>query len=184
MNLEIEALGERQDLRNAFIREFVRKTPDSDIYHNHIEKTWMKNGLPYYSGFLWEFLFYYDEMDSVVISESEGLRLLGERDTVLFMFDFFDYEANSSYKAPKVDPFVRRDWQHILYKARASCLPELIREDLRLELLGRINADASSPVKLPDSVYLFDESLTWYLAFTGEDLSDGQRLCFKCFRGS
>ncbi len=87
--LPIEPIGqsESDEFRNAFIQAFVRKVPN--IYHEHIEKVTYRDGLPYYKGFLWEFLYDRGKTDTVPISEEDGLRRLETHDTVLFMFDLF-----------------------------------------------------------------------------------------------
>lgn len=167
VKLEIEALGRCEDTRNAFILEFVQT---GDWYREHIEKSWMKNGLPYYSGFLWECMRFPDE---IRVSEREGLQLLSEKDTVLFLFDFFDHERDSSYQPPNIEPFNRPDWEHLVYRAKASDLIDLIREERPGE---------NEPIKLPQEVYIFDESLTWFIAFGGDDAPGNKRICIRCDR--
>lgn len=149
-----------------------------NVYYEHIEKVTYRDGLPYYSGFLWEFLYDHGKSDTLPISEEEGLRLIETHDMVLFMFDLSYYESDR--QRPKVPPFDRPDWQHLVYKAKASCLPKLIWESWNGDP-KQINAAPDSPVALPESVYVFDESFSWFVAFTEEN--DGQdRICFcrKC----
>lgn len=173
MILDIQPIGQRIELRNAFIEKFVRK---NELYEDHIEKVVQRNGFPYYNGFLWEFLYYWGQTDAKVMSEREGLEILKDKDEVLFMFDWFFY-ADEQEK-PKIPVFDRPDWQHLIYKAKAECLISPIWERWHGDF-RRINLTPADPVALPGSVYVFDASLTWYLAFTEENIGQ-KRLCFKC----
>lgn len=176
MKLEIEALGRCEDTRNAFILEFVQT---GDWYRAHIEKGWIKDGLPYYGGFLWECMRFPDE---IRVSEWEGLQLLSEKDTVLFLFDFFDHERFGGYRPPMIEPFDRPDWEHLVYRAKASCLIDLIREETQTEFQCRKRSGGSEPMKFPQDIYIFDESLTWLIAFGGDDAPGNKRICIRCNR--
>lgn len=180
MNLKIEPIEQYEDLRSAFIHKFICQT--SVEYYEHIEKISFENGLPYYKGFLWEF-FYHNQLDranSVLITEEAGLHLLNTKNNIMFMFDYFNYTNERQH--PKLDVFNRHDWQHIIYRTQANCISRLIWNSWN-ENQSEINRTLNSPVALPDCVYIFDETLTWHLAFTCENIGQ-ERICFKYEQGA
>ncbi len=148
-----QALADR--LRADFIDKFTDKT--LPFYQKALRMRRFYDGMCY-MGYIWEVLKQpYDR-----VTREAALGLLEERAEVYVLWDVRTMKNVAQafhYRVPK----------DMVIRVEGRCLAEQLRADL---------ASPSLPASfLPEDIYVFDDSLDWYIAFTHEADERGVPMC-------
>ncbi|MGM9681745.1 MAG: hypothetical protein ACI3XR_09605 [Eubacteriales bacterium] len=175
MNIQPLSLEDSSFYRNILIDSFICATTEE--YRRYILSLTEVNGLPYYSGCLWDYL---DRSNSVSISERDALEYLLNRNRMLLMFDPVrpDKRGVSSLYAP---PFDRPDWSHRVYSFQSENMNWI--NAIKWEYNNKRPVIKNHSISLPnpdlEDFYFFDEEMIWFVVLTQETKdSRGRRLCF------
>ncbi len=147
---------ERADmLRHEFVEKYTDKT--LPFYQKTLRMRQFFDGMCY-MGYIWEVL----KKPYDMITREAALTLLGNKAEVYVMWDIRTMKnvaQKFQYKVPK-DRVIRTDGQSLA-------------EQLRVDF-----ASLAEPVSfLPEDIYVFDDSLSWFIAFTHEPDERGDIMC-------
>ena len=158
MYYEWSELDNPLDVRNEFVYRFI--DTNRPLFDQHIKQSTAAG----YQGFLWEFFQF-----PAAVEEKEALRFIEQRKSVLFFFDNW-----CSYKS-RTYIFPEKTWKLSAFQSSGSTLLDIMSKYSFVGLGDHREADIEP---IPDEVYIFDETYTWYIALTTENLPNGERLCY------
>ncbi len=142
-------------LRHNFLETFTDKT--LPFYQKTLRMRRFSDGMCY-MGYIWEVL----KKPYTIITREAALALLCNKAEVYVLWDIRTIKnvaQRFQYKVPK-DMVIRTDGQS---------LAEQLRADF---------ASLAEPVSfLPEDIYVFDDSLSWFIAFTHEPDERGEIMC-------
>ncbi len=142
-------------LRQAFIEAYTDKSLPH--YRKTLGLRRFFDGMCY-AGYIWEVL----RKPYDIVTREAALALLDEKAEVYIMWDNRTMEKVAQsfhYKVPK-DRVIRMKGRELAEQLRADFAP--LAENVSF---------------LPEDIYVFDGSLTWYIAFTHEPDGNNQMMC-------
>ncbi len=148
-----QALADR--LRQDFIERFTDKT--LPFYQKTLRMRQFYDGMCY-MGYIWEVL----KKPYAIVTREAALALLSDRTEVYVLWDIRTMKNVAQafhYKVPK-DQVIRTEGAELAEQLRADFAP--LSEQVSF---------------LPEDLYVFDDSLSWFLVFTHEP---DERGCVMC----
>ncbi len=142
-------------LRHNFLETFTDKT--LPFYQKTLRMRQFFDGMCY-MGYIWEVL----KKPYAVVTREAALALLGTQAEVYVLWDIRTMKnvaQRFQYKVPK-DMVIRTDGQSLAEQLRADFAP--LAENVSF---------------LPEDLYVFDDSLSWFIALTHEPDERGDIMC-------
>lgn len=159
MKFEILPTKQAVALRKAFIRKFVDTT--SEHYQKHIATLIRDIDGFCYDGYLWDCLKDNKKWKKECRME-DATAFLRDKKNVFFMWDLFSEERLSgkrlSLEYPKAS----------IISMEGSLLGQKIVEEWNIEHDAWTSGFQCQGLWLPEDIYCFDESMSWYVIFTHE----------------
>ena len=141
-----------ESLRKEFIKTFVNT--EADKYHEYIEVMHSYNDGEFYNGYLWDFLRHNDNYEKECSMQCAGEYLCG-KNSVYIMWDLY-----SNQRVLDGSRFAVEYPKNIIIEMSGSRLTEVV--------IDKWNQGIQVPHWLPEDIYCFDESMSWYVIFTHE----------------
>ena len=183
MKFEIVPTEKAAALRKAFIQQFVDTT--SDHYQKHIATLIQYADGFYYDGYLWDCLQDNKEWKKECRME-EAAAFLRNKESVFVMWDLFSKERRCSYKLCSL-----KYPTNTIINVRGDYFAQVVVEEWNKEQAAWEADCMCQGLWLPEDIYCFDESMSWYAIFTHEgwdswtnpELDDNAyiRVCFLSF---
>ncbi len=155
MNYTVLEKAPADKLRQDFIEKFTEKS--LPYYQKTLRMRQFFDGMCY-MGYIWEVL----KKPYAIVTREDALARLGTRDEVYVLWDIRTMKNVAQafrYKVPK-DMVIRTDGESLAEQLRADFAP--LAEQVSF---------------LPEDIYVFDDSLSWFLAFTHEPDERGNIMC-------
>lgn len=172
MIFDIVPDNKKGKLRNSFVEAFVNTS--TEYYKKYISNLKEYPDGLCYDGYLWDSLKVdYEQVES---SMEDAIQYLKEKDTVYVMWDIY-----SLYRVAEYRILTNKYPKDTIIKTDSLELCKFILDEWKWEF-------ASDNQYLPEDIYIFDETMKWFVIFTHEtydsstkpDLDDNDyiRLCF------
>ena len=183
MKFEIVPTEKAAALRKAFIQQFVDTT--SDHYQKHIATLVQYADGFYYDGYLWDCLQDNKEWKKECRME-EAAAFLRNKESVFVMWDLLSRERRCSHKLCSL-----KYPTNTIINVRGDYFAQIVAEEWNKEQAAWEADCMCQGLWLPEDIYCFDESMSWYAIFTHEgrdswtnpELDDNAyiRVCFLSF---
>ncbi len=155
MNYTVLDQARADRLRHEFLERFTDKT--LPFYQKTLRMRRFSDGMCY-MGYIWEVL----KQPYAVVTREAALAMLSDKADVYVLWDIRTMKnvaQRFQYKVPK-DMVIRTDGQSLAEQLRADFAPL-----------------AETVSFLPEDIYVFDDSLSWFIAFTHEPDERGEIMC-------
>ena len=159
MKFEILPTEQAVALRKAFIRRFVDTT--SEHYQKHIATLSQDIDGFCYDGYLWDCL-HDNKMLEKECRMEDAAAFLRDKKNVFFMWDLFSKERLSGKRFSSEYP------KAAVISIEGSLLSQIIVEEWNNEHDAWTSGFQCQGLWLPEDIYCFDESVSWYAIFTHE----------------